>query len=211
MKNPIVLDGEEANKYGLINAVVLQKVREGRDTIASIHSSLPFLKKDEISKSIKELTAYSALKSNGIKIVLYSSKEDKSIIPSNRYTPEFEEVWKSYNKDKPNKGSKKKAYERYNKSVLNELPLIIQKNIIDEYRYSVSDVKFMKHFSTFLSEEIYEEYLPEECSLETKNGLIKGFLMNDVFYYLRNDGVYSTYSLNGKIEEYKNKGILICN
>lgn len=209
MKQPVVFDAEKANKYGLVEALVYQKVKEGANEIPLLKMNLTYVKVAELEKAINNLVSKGVLFKSGIKITF---EEDKTSIPDikHKYSSDFEEIWKYYNKDKPNKGSKKTAYNRYRKSPLNALPMEIQKRIIDEYRGDCSDVKFMKHFATFLSEEVYENYAPSVCELHTKQGVIEGYLMSNIFYYATNDGRYGNFDLTNKIEHYKRTGILNC-
>ena len=209
MKRPVVFDADKANKYGILEALVYQKVKEGVNEIPLLKMHLTYVKVGELDKAIKNLISKGVLFKSGIKITF---EEDRESIPDikHSYSSDFEEIWKHYNQDKPNKGSKKTAYNRYNKSAFNSIPLEIQKRIIDEYKGDCSDVKFMKHFATFLSEEIYENYAPSICSLHTKQGVIEGYLMSNIFYYVNNNGDYGNFDLTGKINSYRQSGILTC-
>ena len=209
MKKPIVFDGEAAKELGVIPAIVYQKINEDCNTVDLLKSSLSFLTVPQIKEAVKFLIAKEKVYQNGT-ILSTSPLKDDDLVLSHSYPDDFEEVWKYYNYEKPNKGSKKKAFEKYKSSVFRKLPLFIQKSIIDKYRDSVSDVKFMKHFQTFLSQEIFEEWLPKVCKLTTKQGVVKGFLFDRDFYYLNSQGVYSKVSLGNRLEEYKKNKILEC-
>ena len=209
MKTPVVFDGDVAKRVGVIPAIVYQKINEDCNTPALIKGASPFLTLEEIKKSIKLLIKKGMVFDNG---VILSTKpfEEDDILIKNKYPEEFEEIWKYYNKDKPNKGSKKKAYEKFKSSPFRKLPLFIQKAIIDKYRESVSDVRYMKQLVTFLSQEEYEEYLPKICKLTTKQGIIKGFLLDEMFYFINKQGTYSSIDLKGKVKTYKEAKILEC-
>lgn len=208
MKKPIVFDGEKAKKIGVLGALIVQKIDEGYDSLSKLKEALYFVKVDEITNKVKELTENKVIFNNGI---LLSNEElrEKNIIKKNHYSEEFEEIWKLYNEGKTNKGSKKLAYERYLKSPLSLLPLFAQKHIIEEYKGSVSDTKYMKHMSTFISEQIYEEYLPEECYFTTNKGTLPGLIMGEKLYYLKQNGTYGIYNLGNKKEQYIKEGIIV--
>ncbi len=208
MEKPIVFDAKEASKYGLIESVVLQKIREGYDDVQTLKLELGFVSKDEISKAVSNLLEKKVIFQNGIKLS-YGTSTKKPMVHKNSYSLEFEEIWKYYNLDKDNKGSKKVSYEKYKKSEFSELPLVIQKKIIDEYRTSVSDVKYMKHFATFLTQMVFEEYLPDECELKVKHGVVRGLVVGNDFYYMKKDGSYGVYHIPNK-QYLLDVGALIC-
>jgi len=107
-----------------------------------------------------------------------------SVKLKNKYTPEFDEIWAYYNKEKPNKGSKKKAFEKYKKKPFSQIPMILQKRIIDEYRGDARDTRYMKHFSTFLNQEEYENYAPDIAEVRGRDGnFVRGYLFEHEFYY----------------------------
>lgn len=210
MKRPIVFDGEEARKMGLIEALIIQKIREGNSEVSELKKELNFIYVKDIETAIKKMVDNGAVYFNGIKVSLEPLKSTVFDI-KHSYDETFNEIWSYYNGDKTNKGSKKTAYQRYSKYPFHKLPVEIQKRVIDEYRTSTSDVKYMKHFATFLSEEIYEEYAPNVCNIKTKNDQrIEGYLVGDQFYYLTIDGKYTSFDLSGKVEIYKNNGVLNC-
>lgn len=209
MNKPIVFDAIEAKKYGLIESIVYQKVREGFNELPLLKKELNFILVKDIEQAVKKLSELRIFFFNGFEISLEEIKNNVVDV-HHSYDTTFDELWKYYNSEKKNKGSKKIAYQRYIKNKFSKLPLEIQKKVVDEYRSDTSDVKFMKHFSTFISEEIYEEYAPDVCTLSTTKGQIQGYLFNDYFFYLNNNGTYSNFDLAGKIDEYKKSHILTC-
>ena len=209
MKDPFVFDGEKAKNIGMIGALILQKIDEGIKDEALMIKELYFCKADDIRRTIKELVQKGVLFRQGNTIDVEAIETNLTDI-KHQYSEDFEDIWNFYNKEKRNRGSKKKAYERYLRKPFRELPLIIQKEIVNNYRSDVRDVKFMKYFSTFLSEEIYENYAPEICALKTSKGIIEGYLMDNKFFYLNKEGSYSEFDLTGKIEKYKQSGVLKC-
>jgi len=139
------------------------------------------------------------------------SNEDEIefVNPKKKYSKEFEELWKYYNKNKHNPGSKKLAYERYKKSPFSKYPKEIKEKIIQLYRADSEDIRFMKHFSTFLSQAIYETYAPVPVIIEDSRGVEwKGYLFEDTneFYFTKNNKEWEVVNLTGKIDTLKQEG-----
>lgn len=209
MKKPVVFDAEIAEKVGVAGAIILQKLDEGINTEPDMVEALYFCRAHTVRDMLKELVQKGLVFKEGIQISTEFIEPDLEDV-KHSYSDDFERIWTVYNKDKKNRGSKKKAYERYKKSPFRKLPLEIQEEIIYEYRGDASDIKYTKYFSTFLSEEIFENYAPDICVLKTSRGDIKGYLLENKFFYLNKNNQYSSFDLTGKLQSYKNSGVLMC-
>jgi len=215
IKQPFIFDGFLAAKIGVEEALLLQLIYSG-DKIKLDDIEQKFWSRNKIrtiAKILRELNLINEI--NGIYYVekravalLYREpirEEEELPDLKGQYDAKFEEIWKYYNKDKKNVGSKPKAYEKWRKLPFSKLPITIIKKIIDLYREQVGDTQFMKHFVAFLNQKVYESYAPELVSIfDNKNTEWQGYLFeNNEFYAIKDKNVTKINFSAQTIDEFK--------
>jgi len=219
IKNPIVFDSEIAKKIGVNESIVLQFIYQNDgDKLSDIKQDIwTYDQLHNIVKGLMEIDLVNMDKPGVYSInkksvsILYKEEVNNTnelVNITSNYSKKFEEIWEFYNKDKTNRGSKKNAFDRWNKLPISKLPIPVIKEIISYYRDTVEDVKFTKHFSTFLSQKIYENYAPELCKIKDKNNVIwKGYLFpNYRFFAIDGNNVYAVYFSKPDIDNYRKEG-----
>jgi len=187
MKKPVVFDGLLAKKIGVECAVLYQKIVESEKEFPTINDIDVFFwsdsRKKKVFSELKE-TNIIEVKGNGkIHLTKISIEDINGVeVPSlkNKYPEPFEKIWKHYNREKHNPGSKKDAFEKWKKSKLSKIRPEIAMHIIDLYREDIGDTTYMKHLKTFISQEVYEDYAPSLVRVKDKQGNVwNGYLFSD--------------------------------
>ena len=126
------------------------------------------------------------------------------VVKTKKYSSMFEDIWSFYNENKPNPGSKAQAAERYNKSKFKKYPINVQKKIIKLYRADVSDIKYTKHLSTFLSQQVFETYAPKPVKIIDNEGITwEGYFFDETkefFFYDKRTNNWGSMRVNSKDE-----------
>jgi len=193
----IVFDEDIAIKIGIQEAIMLQHIAEKQKITAIEDIELRLWSVSRTRELIRNLKKQNLcyIKDNIVYFnfeeyckrflsVSNNNEDDEFVEVKHKYTDDFEQVWKHYNSNKTNQGSKKNAYTKWKQKNISKLPLPVVFEIINLYRQSVSDISYTKHLSTFLSQEIYEPFSPDLVEIMSDGTIWKGYLFkaNYTFY-----------------------------
>jgi len=239
MKNGICFFSPVIASYcGVVEAVVLQYLatKPNRVNKEIMKKDLYYLQPQQLTKSINKLKELDLVRGKMTKtdviftinveelesvvkveeervVEVKEMLDDDAVVVKHSYDSKFESVWQAYNKDKENRGSKTKAYDKWKKSKFSKLPIEVIEKIVRFYRATSKDVKFMKHFQNFITNEDYESFAPETVwMIDKKNIKRLSYLFDDnEIFLVQGDEVTKAIIPREKINKMKKEGRIVYN